>query len=70
MSQANHLPGTKKLIWFSRILRWGFGIIFIGAGITYIHDGAWPAIFLGIVFIVTGFFNPRRCINDECGINP
>jgi hypothetical protein len=59
----------KGLVWFSRLLRWGLGIIFIGAGITYFNDGAWPALFFGAVLIVTGFFRPRRCIDDQCEIN-
>lgn len=56
---------TRRLIWFSRLLRWTLGLLFVGAGIYYFKDGAWPAILLGAVLIVTGFFRPRRCIDDE-----
>lgn len=55
---------TRRLIWFSRLLRWTLGLLFVGAGIYYFKDGAWPAILLGAVLIVTGFFRPRRCIDD------
>ena len=57
------------LVWFSRLLRWGLGIIFIGAGIAYYNEGAWPALFFGSVLIITGFFRPRRCIDDQCDVN-
>jgi hypothetical protein len=57
------------LVWFSRLLRWGLGSLFIGAGIVYFKDGAWPALFFGTVLIITGFFRPRRCIDDHCDIN-
>jgi len=56
---------TRRLVWFSRLLRWTLGLLFVGAGIYYFKDGAWPAILLGAVLIVTGFFRPRRCIDDE-----
>jgi hypothetical protein len=56
---------TRRLIWFSRLLRWSLGLLFVGAGIYYFKDGAWPAIMLGAVLIITGFFRPKRCIDDE-----
>jgi hypothetical protein len=67
---ANSLPhtddaATRRLVWFSRILRWSLGGLFIGAGIYYYQDGAWPAILLGAVLVITGFFRPKRCLDEE-----
>lgn len=56
---------TRRLIWFSRLLRWTLGLLFIGVGIYYYKDGAWPAILLGAVLVVTGFFRPRRCLDEN-----
>ena len=56
---------TRRLVWFSRILRWSLGALFIGAGIYYYQDGAWPAILLGAVLVVTGFLRPKRCLEEE-----
>jgi hypothetical protein len=69
MPGRNEILLTKKLVWFSRILRWTLGILFIGEGIKYFADGAWPAIFFGSVLVVTGFLKPRRCIQDGCEIH-
>jgi hypothetical protein len=56
-------------IWFHRILRWSLGLLFLGAGIVFYEDGAWPAIAFGLLLLVTGFFRPRRCIDDDqCGV--
>jgi hypothetical protein len=69
------IPGTtiKKsengIIWFSRILRWSLGSLFIWAGIHYFRDGAWPALFFGSVLFITGWLRPRRCIDDQCDLN-
>ncbi|MBX3256313.1 MAG: DUF2892 domain-containing protein [Chitinophagaceae bacterium] len=60
----------KRVIWFSRILRWTLGVFFIGAGIMYYTEGAWPAIMLGVVFIVTGFFRPTHCLGGSCAVPP
>jgi hypothetical protein len=56
----------SSLVLFSRILRWSLGIMFISAGIYYLKDGGWPAIFFGLIMLITGFFRPRRCIDDSC----
>jgi hypothetical protein len=53
---------------FSRLLRWTLGAIFIGTGVYYFKDGAWPAIVFGAVMFITGFFKPRRCIEDNCEV--
>lgn len=57
---------TRKVIWFSRLLRWGLGLFFAGAGIVYFDKGGWPAILFGAVLIATGFFRPRRCLEEGC----
>ncbi|MBX3240208.1 MAG: hypothetical protein KIT80_02860 [Chitinophagaceae bacterium] len=59
---------VQYTIWFSRILRWVLGIFFIGVGVWYYNDGAWPALIFGAVFFVTGFFKPRRCIDGSCAV--
>jgi hypothetical protein len=63
---------TRLVIWFSRILRWGLGGLFIWAGIHF--DGYWPAILFGAAFVITGFFRPKRCLEEgsDCsvGVSP
>jgi hypothetical protein len=53
---------------FHRIIRWSLGSLFLGAGIYYFNEGAWPAIVFGVLMVVTGFFKPRRCVDDNCEI--
>jgi hypothetical protein len=53
---------------FSRLLRWTLGAVFIATGIWYYQDGAWPAIAFGSAMFITGFFRPRRCVDDKCDI--
>jgi hypothetical protein len=52
------------LIWVHRLLRWGLGVLFIGVGVIYWKEDAWPAILFGSVMLVTGFFRPKRCLDD------
>lgn len=59
---------SKSVEWFSRILRWGLGILFMTVGYIYFQEGGWPAIVFGIAFFVTGFFRPKRCIDGSCEI--
>jgi|GEM_PF-802227 uncharacterized membrane protein len=59
---------TKTVIWFSRILRWVLGAFFMGAGIIYFKQGAWPAILFGALIFVTAFFRPKRCLEEGCEI--
>ncbi len=65
---TNEARSVRNTIWFSRILRWTLGLFFIGVGVWYYREGAWPAILFGAVFIVTGFLRPRRCIDDNCAL--
>ena len=60
---------TKVAIWFSRILRWTLGLLFIVVGFYYHDDsGSWIIMLFGAIFIFTGFLRPRRCIDDKCDI--
>lgn len=62
----NTTSSTKGVEWFSRLLRWGLGILFIIVGYIYFSDGGWPAIIFGAAFFISGFFRPRRCIDGSC----
>ena len=59
---------VKMIIWFSRLLRWSLGMLFIATGCIYASEGGWPAILFGTLILITGFFKPKRCIG-ECGID-
>lgn len=56
------------MILFNRLLRWGLGSLFIGAGVYYWADGAWPALVFGTLMVITGFFRPRRCVDNSCSV--
>jgi hypothetical protein len=56
----------KGLVWLSRSLRWGIGTIFIATGLVYFKEGGWPALLFGGLMFITGFFRPRRCMDDQC----
>ena len=58
--------GTRLAIWFNRLLRWGFGALFIIIGIQYFDEGGWAAILFGALFLITGFFRPKRCLEEGC----
>ena len=62
------VDNKKTVIWFSRILRWTVGLLFAGAGILYWHQGGWPAIAFGALVFITGFFRPKRCLDDTCDV--
>jgi hypothetical protein len=54
----------KMITWFSRLLRWSLGVIFIATGILHAKEGGWPAILFGTLILITGFFKPKRCIGE------
>ena len=60
----------KLAIILHRLLRWGFGVLFISIGIAYYNEGAWAAILFGAIFLVTGFFRPKRCLQEDCKVTP
>jgi hypothetical protein len=57
---------SQQVIWFSRILRWALGGLFIFTGIWYLQQGGWPVIIFGGIIFITGFFKPRRCLDEGC----
>ena len=56
---------TKIILWVNRAIRWGLGITFITIGIVYKDEGRWFALVFGAAFIITGFFRPRRCLEEN-----
>jgi hypothetical protein len=66
MFQRNDTNTDKLAIWFSSILRWILGLVFVITGYNYREDGGWILMIFGIVIVVSGFFRPRRCIDDGC----
>jgi len=59
---------NDRLTLFSRLLRWSLGGLFIWAGHHF--GGAWPAYIFGGILVATGFFRPKRCLDEGCGIDP
>jgi uncharacterized membrane protein len=57
---------NRQTAWFSRIVRWLFGGVFICVGILFFNQGGWPVLVFGIVIFLTGFLKPRRCMNNDC----
>jgi hypothetical protein len=66
MSDAKDI---KRVILFSALLRWAFGLLFIILGFVYYEEGTWPVIFFGTIFLITGFFRPERCLETGCRID-
>lgn len=56
---------TKIIIWFNRIFRWSLGSLFSIVG--FLYDSK-IAIGFGIAMIITGFFRPKRCLQEGCNI--
>lgn len=59
---------VRITIWFNRILRWSLGVFFITMGIGYYKEGGWPAILFGAALVITGFFRPKRCLDESCNL--
>ena len=57
---------SKHVVWFSRLLRWGLGVLFMIIGWIYFADGGWPALLFGAIVFATGFFRPKRCLEEGC----
>jgi hypothetical protein len=60
---------NKRAIWFSCILRWCLGLLFIIMG--YFNSGeeyAWVVVVFGLIIFATGFIRPKRCIEDNCKV--
>lgn len=50
--------------WFSRIIRWGFAVVF--TWIAYSYPGAGFLYFFAALIFITGFLVPRQCAEDNC----
>lgn len=60
---------NKLAIWFSSILRWFLGLLFMIMGYTNSRDDRdWVVMIFGLIIFVTGFIRPKCCINDNCKI--
>jgi len=67
ITKINDTRDDKLAIWFSRILRWSLGLVFIVMGCNHGKDESdWAIIIFGLIIFVTGFFRPKCCINDNC----
>jgi hypothetical protein len=69
ISRKSDTRENKRAIWFSSILRWALGLLFMVVG--YIHakeDSDWVVIVFGLIILATGFIRPKRCIDDNCNI--
>jgi len=67
MFRQEDTESTRFVIWFSSILRWVLGSIFIVLGCFYSGDGGlWALMLFGLAFIITGFIRPKRCLDDDC----
>ena len=60
---------NKLAIWFSSILRWFLGLLFMAMGFMESKDEySWAVIVFGLIVFATGFIRPKRCIDDNCNI--
>ena len=58
--------GERVAIWFSSILRWSLGILITGLGFNFLReDYAWVMILFGAIIFATGFFRPKRCLDEN-----
>ena len=64
----NDSRNTKLLLWVNRTIRWGMGIAFLSIGMMIKEEGRWFALVFGAAFIISGFFRPRRCLEENCTI--
>ncbi|MCC6287930.1 MAG: hypothetical protein IT249_08595 [Chitinophagaceae bacterium] len=68
MLQMDNDKSIRLTIWVSRLIRWGLGGLCIAIGILYFNQDGWPAIIFGAIMMITGFFRPKRCIDDSCNL--
>jgi hypothetical protein len=69
MTKKSDTKENKLAIWFSSILRWLLGLVFMVMG--YFHSGdesTWAILTFGLIIFATGFIRPKRCIDDHCKI--
>jgi hypothetical protein len=60
------ITDSQFITWFSRLLRWTIGLVFIITGIVFYHKDGWTAILFGLLIFITGFLKPRYCLNKHC----
>jgi len=66
MVTKKDIKSNRLAIWFSSIIRWILGLVFVGMAYVFRNDdSAWIVMLFGIVFIVTGFIRPKRCLENE-----
>ncbi len=69
ITKKNDTKENKLAIWFSSILRWSLGLLFMVMGYIYSKDeSAWVTMVFGLIIFATGFIRPKRCIDDHCKI--
>jgi hypothetical protein len=67
IAKKNDTKENRLVIWFSSILRWSLGLLFMAIGFIYSKDeSAWVIILFGLIILVTGFIRPKRCIDNDC----
>lgn len=54
--------------WVSRLIRWALAAVLAYIAYSF-EDAKILYIFAGVAFI-SGFFAPKRCIDDNCNIPP
>lgn len=52
--------------WVSRIVRWALAAGFVYLGYTY--EGMEFLYLFALVVFITGFFVPKRCVDDQCNL--
>lgn len=52
--------------WVSRIIRWAMAAGF--AYLAYIYEGMEFLYIFALVVFITGFFTPKRCVDDHCNL--
>jgi hypothetical protein len=58
---------NKIAIWFSSILRWSLGLLFISMGyIQSKENDSWATMAFGLIILISGFIRPTYCINNNC----
>lgn len=52
--------------WASRIIRWALGLLFLG--MAYFLEDAEALYIFGALFLISGFFKPKRCTDSSCQV--
>jgi len=69
ITKKSDTKDNKLAIWFSSILRWSLGLLFMVMGYINLKDeSAWVILVFGLIIFATGFIRPKRCIDDNCKI--